>query len=131
MTKPTTLELAKETIVYRIQDKDGRGPWKPGFSHRWVVDREDLDNLAPFYVEFGQTVFDHAILGMFLGSACESVEQLKRWFTPEEYKALKSFGYQSVKMQVGRILASSAIQCVIERSKPLNRDVEVFELYVS
>lgn len=123
------MAMRDEVTVYRIQDADGRGPWKPGFSHQWVCDRDDHDNLIPFTVEFGQKVFDRAILGMFFGSACQSIEQLKRWFTRDEYFKLKSFGYRAVKMKVGRLLASSEIQCVIERSKPLKKDVEFFELY--
>lgn len=48
---------------------------------------------------------------------------------PNEYAKLRSFGYQSVKMEVGRILGQSNIQLVFERAKPLRVDVEPFELY--
>jgi hypothetical protein len=54
---------------------------------------------------------------------------LRRWFTRTEYAALRGYGYQAVRLQVGRILAESPIQCVFERSKPLARDIEPFELY--
>lgn len=27
--------------IYRVQDADGRGPFKPGFSRKWVIDRDD------------------------------------------------------------------------------------------
>ena len=40
--------------IYRVQDAQGRGPWKPGFSHRWVEDRPDHYNLPPWFVEFGR-----------------------------------------------------------------------------
>jgi hypothetical protein len=40
-------------FVYRIQDKKGRGPYRPGFSSQWVEDRDDHDNLFPWYQEFG------------------------------------------------------------------------------
>ena len=39
-------------VVYRIQDSNGRGPWKPGFSHVWVEDRCDLVNLRPIVIDF-------------------------------------------------------------------------------
>ena len=114
--------------IYRVQDKDGRGPWKPGFSHRWVENRDDHATLLPWYIEFG-LVHRKAIVGMAIGSGCLTIEQLRRWFTPSEYATLVGFGYQAVKMEAGRILASSDIQCVFERVKPLREDVESLDLY--
>jgi hypothetical protein len=39
--------------VYRVQDVEGRGPWRPGFSRLWVRDRDDHDNLRPWVEQFG------------------------------------------------------------------------------
>ena len=114
--------------VYRIQDKDGRGPWKPGFSRRWVEDRPDHDNLPPWYVEFGP-VHHRVLYGEEMGSGCKTLEQLRRWFTPSEYKTLKMHGYRAVRLEVGRILAESGIQCVFGRAKPLREDAVEIELY--
>jgi len=99
--------MKKET-VYRIQDKDGRGPFKPGFSHRWVQSRDDHENLVPWFVEFGPI---HKTICTFevAGTGCESIKQLRRWFTKKEYKRLRGYGYMAVKMDVDRILASSEI----------------------
>lgn len=116
------------TIVYRIQDDEGRGPWKPGFSHLWIEPRADHDNLIPWYREFGD-VHLRAIAGMYMGCACTSVDQLRRWFSPVEYDRLISFGYRAVTMKAGRILAQSDIQCFFERSKPLRKQVCEFDLY--
>ncbi|MCK0507967.1 hypothetical protein [Aromatoleum anaerobium] len=115
-------------IIYRIQDSDGRGPWKPGFSRLWVEDRDDHDLLIPWYQEFGQ-VHLRAIVGMHIGCGCRSEDQLRRWFTQTEYARLVEYGYRAVRMPVGRILAESNIQCVFERAKPLRRDVVPFALY--
>ena len=111
-----------------MQDKDGRGPWKPGFSRFWVEDRDDHDNLVPWYVEFGD-VHRRAIVGMHMGCGCRSLEQLRRWFTATEYATLQLAGYQAVQMAADRILAESDIQCVFERAKPLHIGVEAVELY--
>jgi hypothetical protein len=120
--------MKENPIVYRVQDRDGRGPWKPGFSMVWVEDREDLQRLLPWYEEFGRV--DHlGIYGMVMGSACRTLQQLRRWFTPKEYATLRRHGYRAVKLKVGRLLASSDVQCVFERAKPLNVDVEPVELY--
>jgi hypothetical protein len=117
-------------IIYRVQDSDGRGPWKPGFSRLWVEVRPDHKNLIPWYQEFGR--IDHfALTGMHLGCGCRTKEQLQRWFTPGEYAKLFLYGYQAVEMEVGRILAESDTQCVFERAKPLHKDVAIFDLYTT
>lgn len=117
-------------IVYRIQDSDGRGPWKPGFSRQWVEDRPDHDNLPPWYVEFGP-IHRRALYGEEIGSGCRTLDQLRRWFTRSEYRKLIHFGYKAVKMEVGRILAESDIQCVFGRALPLKDEAIIIDLYPS
>ncbi len=116
-------------IVYRVQDLDGRGPWKPGFSRRWVEDRPDHDALLPWPLEFGTGILDRLLTGEAAGCGCRTLEQLRRWFTASEYKKLLGYGYRAVQMEVGRILAESEIQCLFGRAKPLREDVSSVELY--
>jgi hypothetical protein len=116
------------TEIFRIQDKDGRGPWKPGFSHNWVEDRADAKNLLPWFDEFGR-VDGLVLYGEWCGSGCETIEQIKRWFTPKEYKTLLKYKYNLVKMRVDRILGRSDIQVFFGRSKALNEDFEIVEIY--
>ncbi len=118
--------------IYRIQDAEGRGPWKPGFSSKWVLDREDLDNLRPWFVEFDASrilSFIGRFKRCYFGSACANKEQLRRWFTEREYSTLLEFGYRSVKMDVDLILDESEIQLVFMRKIALGRDVETINLY--
>jgi hypothetical protein len=117
-----------DEIIYRIQDKDGRGPWKPGFSHKWVETRPDHDNLIPWMYEFGP-VHERACTWEHIGCGCLTIEQLRRWFTESEYRKLLGYGYISVKIKPGRILASNNTQCVFARTIPLKKDIEVFSLY--
>jgi|SRR6185503_6191450 len=116
-------------IVYRVQDSDGRGPWKPGFSARWVEDRpeEEFATLLPWPVQFGMLRRSSARMSM--GCGCKSLEQLRRWFTKSEYSTLRGFGYIAVKLNADRVLAESDIQCVFERSRPLCDSVEPVNLY--
>lgn len=115
-------------VIYRVQDKEGRGPWRPGFSHKWVRPRPDHDNLPPWLFEFGR-VDRQLLYGEHAGSGCMTLDQLRRWFTKKEYKTLLKYGYQAVSMEVNRILAQSEIQCVFGRAKPLNEDFTIMRLY--
>lgn len=115
-------------VVYRVQDADGRGPFKPGFSKVWVQERKDHENLQPWFVEFGR-VDQKVITGETAGSACKTLEQLRRWFTKKEYKQLQKYGYKAVKMEVNRIIAESDIQCFVGRAKPFSESVETVKLY--
>ena len=117
--------------IYRVQDADGRGPWKPGFSHTWVEDHDEkwFESHPTWWQDFGLTPLKINITGMPMGSGCASIGQLQDWFTPTEYQKLKGLGYQAVKMEVGRILAQSAVQVVFERARPLQEGAEPVELY--
>lgn len=114
--------------VYRIQDADGRGPFKPGFTQTWLMDRPDLDNLQPWYVELGPIHLKRDA-GAFAGAACRTLTQLRRWFTPEEYAILKAHGYQCFRIGVGRVLGESQTQMLIQRSKPFQHAAQPIELY--
>lgn len=115
-------------VVFRVQDRDGRGPWKPGFSHKWVEDRDDHENLPPWYVDLGRPDMQ-AIAGMAMGSACRTLDQLRRWFTESEYRTLRRYGYRAVQMEVGRIIAESNVQCFVERVKPFRTGWKPVDLY--
>ncbi len=136
--QPTALETQRAAnpmqavvvplFVYRVQDGEGRGPWRPGFSHRWVEDRPDHENLLPWPMEFGR-VDRRLLYGEAAGSACRTLEQLRRWFTPSEYRTLQRYGYRAVRLEAGRILAEGPTQCVFGRAKPLREDVKAVNLY--
>lgn len=116
-------------LVYRVQDREGRGPWRPGFSHRWVEDRPELDGLAPIYLEEG---FNDAILTRGFtayGVGCRALDQLRRWFTRSEYEKLCMFGYQAVSMMVDQVFFDSPTQCLFGRIFPLNFDATPVDLY--
>jgi len=102
---------AENGFVYRVQDAEGRGPWKPGFSQYWVEDRADLDNLPPCFIDLG-TVHEKAFSWESVGCGCRTLEQLRRWFTESEYRTLIRYGYAAVCIRPSRILAESSIQCV-------------------
>lgn len=116
--------------VYRVQDKNGRGPFKPGFTIKWNEGREDMVNLEPFYCQFPS--FNPArdiARNEFCGCACRTIDQLKRWFTKIEYERLKKFGYKAVRLSVERVLHESDIQLIFARRKRLNKETTAITLY--
>lgn len=119
------------SIVYRVQNLEGRGPWRPGFSHLWVRDRDDHDNLRPWVEQFGLGIIPRWSPYWYYGCGCRTLEQLRRWFTAEEYATLRAYGYQAVIMDVHRVLAESDIQLVFQRVRPLYAGAEPVDLYES
>ena len=86
------------------------------------------DFLPNFIQEFGP-IHLKILYGEHAGSGCRTLEQLQKWFTKNEFRKLKSFGYNCVEMEVDRILAESENQLVFCRINPLRTDIKIRELY--
>lgn len=118
--------------VYRIQDLEGRGPFRPNFSHLWLDPDPKLheSKLVPWPEQFPEAFFRIRVFRtIYCGCGCESPDQLKLWFSESEVNRLRRFGYTAVKMSVDEILGQSDVQTVFRRLKPLRMDVEPFHLY--
>jgi len=112
--------------VYRVQDADGRGPYKPGFSHKWIDACNQGQNCPNVFDEFpGLFPLPAPKLNQAFGCAFLTVDALRRWFSPTELSILVSYGYNVVSMDVDTILAQSRHQCVFRRNKPLKQDVVI------
>lgn len=119
-------------IVYRIQDKDGRGPFKPGLSERWLdpEPKPHEETLVPWPIQFPDVLFHiQASRQKYCGCACASPEQLRLWFSVSEFKRLNALGYQSVMFEPYEILGQSDVQLVFRRLEPLHKNVLRFLLY--
>ena len=121
-------------IIYRIQDKDGRGPYKPGMSIKWCDEEGhysgDYTNLPPFMDEFGPSVLDElnliiSVSGGACGCGFRSMEELHNWFSPTELERLKALGYSIVRIEAKKIIRSSHRQTVFWCDKPLRKAAEV------
>jgi hypothetical protein len=111
--------LADNALVYRIQDAEGRGPFRPGFSSTWL-DAARHCEFPSWLEEFGWCIpADLQAQGWHFGSACRSVEGIKQWFSRTERRRLERFGYSLVALKPDRILAESERQLVIARRLPL------------
>jgi hypothetical protein len=107
-------------VVFRVQDDDGRGPWRPGFSHHWIDDDAPVGRLA----ETVMHLLPIQALQMLprdrnYGCACRSKAALLEWFTPVERERLQRFGYRIVRLRVDEVLAESRYQVFFARYRPL------------
>ena len=107
-------------IVFRVQDAEGRGPYRPGLSHKWTDD--DHWRNQSFFVEFGwsvekvRTLWNRNESG---GCGFRDLVGLHRWFGASECAKLDELGYSIVRMVADRIIAESRQQLVFARKKPL------------
>jgi len=109
--------------LYRVQDKNGRGPWRPGYSHTWVSnDRDAPSLLPPIYQElptFKQMVtFAHS-MGLHIGVAVRGIDALQKWFMPDELAKLRNDGFRVVQCDNCRVLAETPNQVLIASKAPL------------
>jgi hypothetical protein len=108
--------------VLRVQDSDGRGPWKPGFSRLWI-DPHRVCDLPTWIEEFGADAMPAKANGFHFGCGVRSFRQIGQWFGDDELTILYGYGYQIVSMRVDHIIAESKNQNIFKRKLPLNVDV--------
>ncbi len=109
--------------VYRVQDADGRGPFKPGFSVKWIDD--SYRPMPPSWIEeFGLDCIYELPEGWHFGSAVRSVTDLRQWFTQSELDRLLLLGYKPVRMEVEKIVRESPHQVLFARAVPLRWNVQ-------
>lgn len=90
--------------LYRIQDDQGRGPFKPGESLLW----SDTDGEArPFDLDTLLAARSRLRGAERMATACRTMEQLQQWFSPTEMRTLREMGYRLVRVRPHRILGEN------------------------
>lgn len=112
-------------LVCRIQDAEGRGPYRPGFSQYWSERDSGPD---PIFIAFPD-VMDKACKivitkGGAVGCAFRSIKQAENWFSPNEIIALAKLGYSLCWIQPDEILAENDDQLVFWSKVPLAKAVQ-------
>lgn len=107
--------------VYRVQDAQGRGPWKPGFSAHWIDQNSDQRLQEDVLSAFGLSWREEIPAGWHCGCACRTLEQLFAWFTPVEMRRLEAFGYAPVSIDADMIIRENSDQVIFARRRRLNK----------
>jgi hypothetical protein len=110
-------------LVWRVQDGQGRGPYKPGFSRQWSDGDSGRLN-APWWIELGlpMDAAHDALKAMpraHYGCAFRSPEQAKAWFSRSELRRLARLGHHLVPVKVDSILFETPTQLVVGSFEPL------------
>lgn len=117
--------MIKRATVYRVQDKYGRGPFKPGFTKEWIDPKIDRTGLLPWFMEFHGSLDPESTHAC----ACTSKDQLKRWFSASEMTALEKLGYQPVKIDKVVLVYTGDNQCLFKTKKRISKLGKPFKLY--
>jgi len=109
--------------VFRVQDAEGRGPYRPGMSAKWVDRIADERLRPPSFIEFGMSIINKKKNGESMGCGFRTMGQLLKWFSISEIVRMKDIGYDIVEMDVDQIVAESNRQLVFVRKLPLNESI--------
>lgn len=104
------------TTVLRVQDRSGRGPYRPGTSQYWADDSAHVGPLR-------EMVPMKCNCGCHHGFGFADIGQLRRWFTDSELRRLHGRGYRVVEMTVDRVLAETDHQVLFCRRRPLRVEI--------
>lgn len=108
--------------LFRVQDVQGRGPYRPGLPDQWA-DYDATDHFCPpFFVEMGWALSEvpsHFTEGWHGGCAFRSLADLYRWFAPRERVNLVRLGFRINRIRPDRIIAETPTQVIFECRRPL------------
>lgn len=110
--------------VYRVQDAEGRGPWRPGLSRHWCDAEfgEGVEALPTCFDEFGHDFLARRMLpGEHFGCAVRRLRDIKRWVSETERARLRGMGFVVVSIRPDRVLVESKNQLVFASRTPLSR----------
>lgn len=106
--------------LYRIQDKDGRGPFKPGVTHQWSETNYRLPSVMLDFPNLQEKLKPYHKRGLNVGCAVRG-NRLDEWFSKNEQVKLKMLGYQIVTIEDYEIVCESASQVIFASKKKLSQ----------
>lgn len=111
-------EQEGEVRIYRIQGSDGRGPFRPGLTEKWIGEPR-WDERPSLLEEFDMADIVAKVGNRHMGCGFRTPDQLRRWFDVNERAKLARMGFHIVTMTADEIVAESPSQLVFARKIPL------------
>lgn len=116
--------MTARATLYRIQDASGRGPWRPGFSLKWIDTEKDDSLCPPMMQDFPEwrRLINRAIDRGYLHYGCcvRGMAGVHRWFTPAELSRLRGFGFRLVDASGLTVICESKNQIIAGSRWPLS-----------
>jgi hypothetical protein len=105
--------------VYRVQDASGRGPWRPGFSHRWIEAEAPAGRLTESLLDLLTPAQVWALpRSHHYGAGCRRLADLGAWFLPAERARLRALGFWPVQVSAEVVVIESSWQIFVGRVRP-------------
>lgn len=106
--------------ILRFQDKEGRGPFRPGLPALWGDAEgdspptifDDFPDMIPKLAKYREK-------GLHLGCACVGMAGILAYFTGAEIGRLKNLGFNLHRAPHSTVIAQSQSQVLIAVPKPL------------
>ena len=108
--------------ILRYQDKDGRGPFRPGIPAQWA-DSEGQSPPSVFqeFPGFMDILPKIHARRMNVGCACVGERGIDAYFTASEQKKLKRLGYRLHRVPKNAVILTGRTQVVFATPMPLRR----------
>ena len=99
--------------VIRMQNADGRGPYTAFFSsprgdyltfwEAWANGRHDDDKHPGIYEDKGLRMAARKSIPRGIKFGFETIEKAKAWFSPDEIRTLKEYGFKFVELECDKV----------------------------
>lgn len=107
--------------LLRVQDRSGRGPFQPGWSHTWT-DPERSDFPPPIFEDFQnlpRLIAYAKSKNLHIGCAARAGPTFRLWFSDTEIARLRSYGFHLANATPCRVIAESYNQALFVSAQPL------------
>ena len=105
--------------IVRVQDRKGRGPWRPGFSSQWTRDDTPMHGKPIIaYPQALKALNKAHRAGLHVGCAVYEID-LGTWFSASDLARLSSLGFYIADASNCTIIFSAPDQVLIASEFPL------------
>lgn len=109
-------------LAYRVMHPiDGRGPWRPGFSHHWTTGEDHRPDETTQQLMRGIDFRPLMLRYRQFGTVCPTLEMLAVWFTKQETLNLERIGYLVCHVTIDQILKVGRYQNLVASKQPFHK----------